>query len=235
MSSVSGMKEFPAESGTGDKEYIFYIKHKRREEIQMRTIGITGGVGSGKTEILSHIRSHYPCEIILADDLAKELQEPGALCYAALVELLGADIVGRDGRIRKAAMADKIFGDSGLLEKINALIHPAVVSEILRRRDLAEKNEKIKLFFVEAALLIENGFDKICDEMWYIYAEEGIRRARLKASRGYSEEKITAIMEKQLPESIFRKTCQVVIDNSASLPESIRQIDQVLEAYQWQK
>ena len=84
-------------------------------------------------------------------------------------------------------------------------------------------------------MLIENGFDKICDEMWYIYAEEGIRRARLKASRGYSEEKITAIMEKQLPESIFRKTCQVVIDNSASLPESIRQIDQVLEAYQWQK
>ena len=66
----------------------------------MRTIGITGGVGSGKTEILSYIRSHYPCEIVLADDLAKELQEPGALCYTALVELLGADVVGEDGRMR---------------------------------------------------------------------------------------------------------------------------------------
>ena len=197
----------------------------------MKVIGVTGGVGSGKSEILSYIREHYPCEIVLADDLAKQLQEPGQACYESLVALLGKDIVGEDGRIIKSVMADKIFGD----EKINALIHPAVVAEILRLRDLAEKNEKIQLFFVEAALLIENGFDKICDEMWYIYAEESVRRERLRAFRGYSEEKITAIMAKQLSESEFRKNCQVVIDNSASIAESIRQIDQVLEAYQWQK
>ena len=71
MSSVSSMKEFPAESGTGDRGYIFYIKHKRREEIQMRTIGITGGVGSGKTEIYLQIIVNYPCQIVLAYDLAK--------------------------------------------------------------------------------------------------------------------------------------------------------------------
>lgn len=201
----------------------------------MKTIGITGGVGSGKSEILLYIREHYPCEIVLADDLAKQLQEPGQACYEPLVALLGKDIVGEDGRIIKPMMADKIFGDSALLEKINALIHPAVVAEILRLRDLAGKNEKIRLFFVEAALLIENGFDKICDEMWYIYAKESVRRERLKASRGYSEEKITAMMARQLPENEFRKNCQVVIDNSASLAESIRQIDQVLEAYQWQR
>ena len=199
----------------------------------MKTIGITGGVGSGKTEILSHIRENYPCEIVLADDLAKELQEPGRACYAPLVELLGADIVGADGRIVKGAMADRIFGDRELLAKVNGLIHPAVVAEILRRKELAEKNNKIRLFFVEAALLIENGFDKICDEMWYIYADESVRRERLVSSRGYSGDKITAIMEKQLPEHVFRENCQVVIDNSASLSESIRQIDQVLEAYQW--
>ena len=101
--------------------------------------------------------------------------------------------------------------------------------------ELAKKKGEISLFFVEAALLIENGFDKICDEMWYIYARESVRRERLGRSRGYSEEKITAIMGKQLSESVFRERCQVMIDNSASLPESIRQIDQVLEAYQWQK
>ena len=144
-------------------------------------------------------------------------------------------IVGEDERILKAAMADKIFGNSELLTKVNALIHPAVIAEILHRKERAEKNNKIQLFFIEAALLIENGFDKICDEMWYIYAKESARRERLKLSRGYSGEKITAIMEKQLPESEFRKYCQVVIDNSASLSDSIRQIDQILEAYQWQK
>ncbi len=201
----------------------------------MKTIGITGGVGSGKTELLSYIREHYPCEIVLADDLAKELQEPGKPCYAPLIELLGKDIVGGDGCIRKAVMADKIFKDRHLLEKVNGLVHPAVTAEILHRMELAKKKGEISLFFVEAALLIENGFDKICDEMWYIYARESVRRERLGRSRGYSEEKITAIMGKQLPESVFRERCQVMIDNSTSLPESIRQIDQVLEAYQWQK
>ena len=201
----------------------------------MKTIGITGGVGSGKSEILSYIQKNYPCEIVFADDLAKEMQKPGTACYASLVELLGVDILDREGAVIKAVMAEKIFADSTLLAKVNDLIHPAVVAEIVDRIAFARNSGKILLFFVEAALLIENGFDKICDEMWYIYAEESIRRKRLKASRGYSEEKITAIMAKQLPESEFRKNCQVVIDNSASLPESIRQIDQVLEAYQWRK
>ena len=146
-----------------------------------------------------------------------------------MVELLGADVVGEDGRIRKAAMADKIFGNSALLEKINALIHPAAVAEILRRRDLAEKNEKIKLFFVEAALLIENGFDKICDEMWYIYADEEIRRERLRRTRGYSEEKISQIMSRQLSEESFRKNCDFAIDNSGSLTDTCRQIDERLQ------
>jgi len=201
----------------------------------MKTIGITGGVGSGKSEILSYIRGHYPCEIVLADDLAKELQKPGQACYAPLVRLLGEDIIGEDGEILKAAMADRIFGDSDLLEKVNALVHPAVIAEILRRRELAGKKKKIRLFFIEAALLIENGFDKICDEMWYIYAREDIRRERLMRSRGYSLEKIDAIMKRQLPEREFREKCQVAIDNSGSFSESIRQIDQVLEAYQWQR
>lgn len=200
----------------------------------MKVIGITGGVGSGKSELLSYIKENYPCEIVRADDLAKELQEPGGVCYALLVDLLGEDVLDGDGNIIKTAMADKIFGDAGLLAEVNALIHPAVIAEILNRIEIAKEKSKILLFFVEAALLIENGFDKICDEMWYIYVREDVRRERLMRSRGYSEEKITAIMDSQLPESEFRKYCQIVIDNSGSLPESIRQVDRILEAYQWQ-
>lgn len=201
----------------------------------MRVIGVTGGVGSGKTEILSYIRENYPCEILLADELAKELQEPGKACYEPLIELLGKSILGPEGEILKTAVAERIFGDSELLERVNGLIHPRVTAEIVRQIEAAKENGKISLFFVEAALLIENGFDKICDEMWYIYADEKVRRERLAVSRGYNGEKITAIMEKQLPESEFRKNCQVVIDNSGALSESIRQIDQILEAYQWQR
>lgn len=200
----------------------------------MKMIGITGGVGSGKSELLSYIREHYRCEIVFADLLAKELQEPGKACYEPLICLLGKEILDEKGRIIKEKMADKIFQDRRLLEKVNALVHPAVTEEILKRHREAEKNGKTDLFFVEAALLIENGFDKICDELWYIYAEEDVRRKRLASSRGYSREKTDSIMGKQLREEDFRRHCQVVIDNSGEIEESIKQIDKALEEYQWQ-
>ncbi len=197
----------------------------------MKVIGVTGGVGCGKSKLLSYIKEHYRCEIVYADVLAKELQEPGAACYEPLLELLGKEVVGEDNRIIKEKMADQIFGDKELLEKVNGLVHPAVIAEIIRRKEEAEKNGVTKLFFVEAALLIESGFDKICDEMWYIYAPREVRRERLKLSRGYSDEKIDAMMEKQLSEEMFRTNCQVVIDNGGPLRESIGQINQVLRGY----
>ena len=201
----------------------------------MKVIGITGGIGSGKSELLSYIKEHYLCEIVRADDIAKELQEPGAACYAPLLALLGKDIAGEDGRVNRAAVAEKIFGDRKLLEKVNDLVHPAVIAEILRRIKKAEENEKIPLFFVEAALLIESRFGKICNEIWYIYADEDVRRERLRSLRGYSEEKITAVMKSQLPDQVFWENCQTVINNSRSLSESIAQIEHALENYRWQK
>ncbi len=194
----------------------------------MKIIGVTGGVGSGKSELLWHIKKHYSCEIVFADILAKELQEPGGAAYKPLIKLLGGEILREDGRISREKMAEKIFGNGALLKKVDGLIHPLVISEILSRKDAAEKSGEIPFFFIEAALLIENGFGKICDEMWYIYAKEEVRRERLIVSRGYSNEKIDAIMGKQLPEEAFRAACQVVIDNSGSFAESVRQIDQVL-------
>ncbi len=197
----------------------------------MKIIGVTGGVGSGKSELLLYIREHYPCEIVFADTLAKELQEPGEACFEPLVFLLGEKILGEDGRISKEKMADRIFGDEKLLSKVNGLVHPIVVSEIGRRIEAAQKSGRVRLFFVEAALLIENGFDKICNEMWYIYAREDVRRERLSLSRGYTKEKTDAIMGQQLPEKAFRSACQVMIDNSGALSESIRQIDRILAEY----
>lgn len=203
----------------------------------MKVIGVTGGVGCGKTRLLSYIEEHYNCEVIRADELAKELQEPGRMCYAPLIALLGREIAGEDGRILKAVMADKIFGDGELLEKVNDLIHPAVIAEILRRITAAEKRGTPKLLFVEAALLTESRFYKIFDEIWYIYADEKVRRERLKSGRGYSDEKITSVMKRQLSDRAFRETAQVVIDNSRSLSESIEQMEQinVLEEYRWQR
>lgn len=197
----------------------------------MKSIGITGGVGCGKSEILSHIREKYRCKIILSDLLAKQLQEKGQACYEPLIRLLGADVLDSDGSINKSKMAEKIFSDEIILKQVNDIIHPAVVKTIVEDMEACKKSGHYDFFFVEAALLIETGFDKICDELWYIYTKDDIRRERLKVSRGYSDDKINGIMASQLPEKTFREYCKVVIDNSGSLESSKKQVDEILEAY----
>jgi len=201
----------------------------------MRFIGITGGVGAGKSKILGYIQKHYRCEIYLADEVAHLVKQPGTECYRALLRLLGQDVAGADGQIDRKVMADKIFADPELLEQVNEIIHPAVKLYLLERLEAARNAGDAELFFVEAALLIETGYCALVDEMWYIYADEAVRRDRLRKLRGYSDEKIARIMSRQLTEEHFRKNCDFVIDNSGSFEESCGQIDKKLEAFTWQE
>ncbi len=200
----------------------------------MRLIGITGGVGAGKSSILEYIRAHYRCQIYLADEVAHEVKKSGQPCYQALVALLGQEILAEDGELHRGRMAEKIFQDAALLEQVNAIVHPAVQTYLLERIREARENGEAELFFIEAALLIECGYRSIVDEMWYIDTREEIRRRRLKESRGYSEEKIQRIMSSQLTDSEFRNGSDFIIDNSGAPEESFRQIRAKLEGYTWQ-
>ena len=199
--------------------------------VEMYFIGITGGIGAGKSEVLNYIRQHYNCEIYLADEVAHLVKRPGTPAYKKLIKLLGQDIVCVDGQIDKAAMAGKIFASPKLLEQVNGIIHPAVKEFLLERLEKAKTAGETALFFVEAALLIEGGYLALVDEMWYIYADEVVRRERLRRTRGYSEEKISQIMSKQLTDNIFRENCDFVIDNSGSFQETRRQIEEKLANY----
>lgn len=197
----------------------------------MYFIGITGGIGAGKSEVLKFIREHYSCEIYLADEAAHLVKRPGTPVYGELVRLLGQEVLAPDGQIDRAAMAGKIFAAPELLEQVNGLIHPAVKKYLLERLEAAKAAGEKEFFFVEAALLIECGYLALVDEMWYIYADEAVRRNRLKLSRGYSDEKISRIMSSQLSEEAFRKNCDFVIDNSGDFGQTIRQITQKLVPY----
>ena len=200
-----------------------------------KIIGITGGVGAGKSELLAYIKKHYLCEIWLADEVAHLVKRRGTICYDRLVTLLGQDVVAADGEIDKALMAKQIFADEEVLARVNAIVHPAVQEFILEKYEAAKANAEVELFFVEAALLIEAGYTDLVDELWYVYADVAARRRRLSKARGYSEEKITQIMESQLSEEEFRKACDFVIDNSGELIDSYRQIDKKLEAFSWRE
>lgn len=194
-------------------------------------IGITGGIGAGKSTVLGYIRDNYNCLVIFSDDVANDIKKKGYPAYDELVELLGKEVLSEDGEIDKAKMASAIFNNKNLLKKVNNILHPAVNTYIINIIEDEKSRGELDFVFVEAALLIENGYDKIADELWYVYASEDARRQRLKSSRGYSDEKITDILSRQLDDTTFREHCQFVIDNSGSLEEAAKQIDEKLEDF----
>lgn len=194
-------------------------------------IGITGGVGAGKSTLLSYIRDNYNCLVILSDDVANDIKKKGYPAYDALVEALGREILSDDGEIDKALMAKAIFNDKNKLKTVNNILHPAVNQYIINIVDDERKRGVYDFVFVEAALLIENGYDKIVDEMWYVYADEDTRRKRLKASRGYSDQKVTDIFKSQLSDETFREHCEFVIDNSGEDSKAFSEIDNRLKLW----
>lgn len=191
----------------------------------MKIIGITGGVGAGKTHILSYIEKKYKARIIKTDETAEFVRTPGHPGYEKIVELLGTEILNEDKTIDKKKMAAIIFADSEKLKKINEIMHPAVNQYVAEEIEKERKKNKVQYFFIESALLIENHYDEICDELWYIDTKAEVRRERLKQARGYSDEKISDIMSKQLPEEEFKKYCQVILDNNGKKEDVYEQID----------
>jgi len=193
-----------------------------------KIIGITGGVGAGKSKVLDYIKDNYNCRIIFADKVANDLKLKGGACYEPIVELLGSDILDDNGEIDKSKMASKIFSNEKLLKNVNEVLHPATKNYIIEVVDSEKTSGILDFLFIEAALLIECGYDKIVDELWYIYADKNVRRQRLKDTRGYSDEKIDNIFDNQLSEDEFRSHCKVVIDNSGKLEDTYKQIDKAL-------
>ena len=197
----------------------------------MRTIGITGGIGAGKSLVLSYIKEHYRAVVYEADNIAHLIKEPGQKCYEPLLRLLGRNVLNEDGRIDKGKRAERIFADPALLQEVNAIIHPGVKEFVLTKIKEEDQRQDKDFFILEAALLIEEGYDKILDELWYVRAEEEVRRKRLKEDRGYTEEKIGRIMKSQLQDEMFIKYCSLVIDNNGDPAQTYMQIDRKLGEY----
>ena len=194
----------------------------------MKLIGITGGVGAGKTMVLGLLKELCRCRVLLADEVGNEVKLPGQPCYELLVQLLGRQVLAEDGTIDKKKMAGLIFSDPALLDRVNGIIHPEVKRYILEQVEEERRKGEADYFFLEAALLIECGYEAILDELWYIHADGPVRMARLKESRGYSEKKIRQIFESQLSETEFRAHCSVVIENNGDLQETRRQLEAAL-------
>lgn len=198
-----------------------------RRSKEFPVIGITGGIGSGKSTVLEYLKDKGAC-VIQADQVAKELMEPGTAVFLQIVREFGEDILLPDGSLDRKKLSDIVFQDEDKLLKLNSLTHPAVKEAI---REKSDREKYSRPVFVEAALLIEEHYEEICCCFWYIYTKEEIRRARLKASRGYTDEKISDILRNQLSDQMFKSRCQETVDNNGTETMTHRQIDRLLAAY----
>ena len=190
---------------------------------EKKIIGITGGVGAGKSSVLSILKEKFGAKVILADLVAHDLMEPGTEGLLAVTKALGNSFIREDGSIDRKALADLIFRNTDALNKMNSIIHPLVWDWI--QKEAVSCDEK---FVVVEAAVFDTAPQGLFDEMWYVFASEETRMERLMASRGYTKEKCLNIMMKQDSEEVFRSRCSFVINNDGSEEDTERQLEEKL-------
>lgn len=178
-----------------------------------KIIGLTGGVGCGKSTIIKLLQENYRCLAILTDDVSREQMLPGGAAYVRVVEEFGKEILSVDGTVDRAKLAGIVFLDAEKLARLNALTHPLVTEYVMSEVARERRENRYEILVIETALLIEGGYDRFCDQVWYVYASEQERRARLKKNRGYSDEKIDGLMQRQKSEAEFFAVATHVLDN----------------------
>lgn len=202
----------------------------------MLYIEITGGVGAGKSAILKYLEENYNCRVMLADLIAHDLMEPGAVCYPKLREMFAEDDVFlENGQINRPKLARVLFSDDVKRRGCDGIVHPAVRNYIRQQVGLERQKGELDLLISEAALLEDEKDGAIRDELWYIYTSEEKRRERLKENRGYSDEKIDSIFRSQMSETEYRARCGAEIDNNQEPETAFAQIDELLRARGIQK
>lgn len=194
----------------------------------MKVIGLTGGVGCGKSTVAAVLRDTFGARLLITDEIGHLAMTPGEKSYDMIVAAFGEELLRKDGSIDRAVLATKVFGDAVALEKLSSIIHPFVKAYIAR--EMERERENTGILVIESALLFESGLDQLCSQVWYVQTAEDIRRKRLKDSRGYTDEKIDAIMREQLSEEIFLTRSHAVVHNDTDVAATRQQIELLLES-----
>lgn len=197
----------------------------------MKLIGITGGVGAGKSTILSILKEITNCIIVMADDVAKEMMQAGGELSADAIRIFGEDAYLPDGKLNTMHIATLMYSRPELKEEWTGIVHPKVRQTVFGMIEDARLQSKFDFFFLEAALLLEEGYDAVCDEVWYVYADEEERIKRLMANRGYNENKCKSIMANQLTHQQFLEKTHFLIDNGVDVKYTRKQLENKLEEY----
>lgn len=183
----------------------------------MIVLGLTGGIGSGKSAFAARLAQHAGVRVVLADDLAKRLMTADPDLRAALAARFGPETFGPDGALDRARLAARVFGQPDELAALNALVHPAV-RRAMRAEIAAARADGVRLFVYEAALLFEVGAEALVDHVALVVAPEAVRLRRAMARDGATAEGVRARMAPQMdPAEATARTRALggtVVDNS---------------------
>jgi len=200
---------------------------RERDAPRMVVVGLTGGIGSGKSTVAALFK-RFGAIVIDADQVAHELVEPGRPLFEAVVSTFGREIIGADGHIDRRRLGALVFADPEVRGRLEALLHPAIIEECERRIRSAEDSEAT-VCLVDAALLIESGWHARCDAVILVEAGEAVRLARLVRSRGLSRDDAMLRIRTQMPQQEKRRHAHYIIENDGSLQETARQVRAVWE------
>jgi dephospho-CoA kinase len=185
-------------------------------------IGLTGGIGSGKSTVSARL-AHHGATVIDADAITRELQQPGTDVFDAMVERFGDAIVAPDGTLDRQAVADIVFGDPAALADLNAIVHPAVGAEIARRLEVAAVAGG-GVVVLDVPLLVETGRDDMA-MLVVVDVDPEVAVRRLVRRRGMREEDVRARMARQAPREERLAKADHVLDNSGALEDLHAQVD----------
>ncbi len=195
----------------------------------MKVIGLTGGIGSGKSLVAGIMKEQYGAAILDTDQIAKEQMEPGGASYQEVVDFFGKGILSADGTIDRSRLAALVFDNKEYRLRINEITHPKVLVEVRRKIDQHRQLQDVPYLLIETALMIESGYNFVCDEVWYVFAPEEQRRSWLQSKRGYTDEKIEAIIQNQCKEQDFRSHFPKVIENIGDMDWLREQVAALIE------
>ncbi|MGD1045390.1 MAG: dephospho-CoA kinase [Bacteroidota bacterium] len=180
-------------------------------------VGVTGGIGSGKSAICS-LFAHFGVPVLYADDIAKELSSTDLTIHKRLISLLGESAFQADGSLNRSFIASKMFSDKLLMEKVESIIHPRVEKEIERQiKELAHSGKHIVI--VEAALIYEAGLHKNLDAVIVVDADESERINRVRKRDTVSEDAVRSRMTAQLDVKKKLEKADYIIYNNGTLEE----------------
>lgn len=186
----------------------------------MTTLGVTGGIGSGKTTVCGFLEEQG-ARVFYADIEAKRLMQENDAVRTEITEAFGAGAYADDGSLNRAYLADRVFGDGDQVERLNAIVHPHVFAAFEAAKKRAAE-EDVGLLVHEAALLFEAGGDAHVDVTAAVVAPDANRIAWVTERDDVTEDQVRARMDHQLPQDELRRRADYVIENDGSL-EALRQ------------